>query len=46
MSQHLSKGESDALINLSQNKQFLIQKSGKGNSIVIVDRGKYTEKLL
>ena len=38
VSQHLSKGESDALINLSQNKQFLVRKSGTGNSIVIVDR--------
>ena len=36
MSQHLSKGEFDALKN--QNKQIVIQKSGKGNSIVIVDK--------
>ena len=45
MPQHLSKGEFDALKNLSQNKQFVIQKSDKGNSIVIVDRVKYIEKM-
>ena len=43
--QHLSKGEFDALKNLSQNKQIVIQKSDKGNSIVIVDRVKYIEKM-
>ena len=43
--QHLSKGEFDVLINLSQNKQIVIQKSDKGNSIVIVDRDKYIEKM-
>ena len=43
--QHLSKGEFDALINLSQNKQIVIQKSDKGNSIVIVDRDKYIGKI-
>ena len=41
--QHLSKGEFGALINLSQNKQFVIQKSDKGYSIVIVD--KYIENM-
>ena len=40
MPQHLSKGEFDALI-----KQIVIPKSGKGNSIVIVDRDKYIEKM-
>ena len=39
--QHLSKGEFDALINLSQNKQIIIQKSDKGDYIVIVDKDKY-----
>ena len=43
--QHLSKGEFDALKNLSQNKQIVIQKSDKGNSIVIADRDKYIEKM-
>ena len=41
--QHLSKGEFDAL--KSQNNQIVIQKSDKGNSIVIVDRDKYIEKM-
>ena len=41
--QHLSKGEFDAL--KSQNNQIVIQKSDKGNSIVIVDRGMYFEKI-
>ena len=45
MPQRLSKGEFDALINLSQNKQIVIQKSDKGNFIVIVDRDKYVEKV-
>ena len=43
--QHLSKGEFDALKNLSQNKQIVIQKSDKGNSVVIVDRVKYIERM-
>ena len=43
--QYLSKREFDALKNLSQNKQIVIQKSDKGNSIVIVDRDKYIEKM-
>ena len=32
--QHLSKGEFDALKDLSRNKHIVIQKSDKGNSIV------------
>ena len=35
----------DALINPSQNKPIVIQKSDKGNSIVIVDRDKYIKKM-
>ena len=31
--------------NLMQKKQIVIQKSDKGNSIVIVDRDKYIEKM-
>ena len=38
MSQHLSKGEFDALKILPQNKQVVIQKPKKGNSTVIVDK--------
>ena len=45
MAQHLSKKEFVTLKNLSQNKQIVIQKSDKGNSIVIVDRDKYTERM-
>ena len=45
MPQHLSKGEFDALKSLSQNKQIVFQKTDKGNSIVIVDRDKYIEKM-
>ena len=44
MPRHLSKGEFDALQNLSQNKH-IIQKCDKGNSIVVVDRGKYIKKM-
>ena len=42
--QHLSKEEFDALKNL-RNKQIVIEKSDKGNSIVVVDRNKYIEKM-
>ena len=44
MPQHLSKEEFDALKNL-RNKQIVIEKSDKGNSIVVVDREKYIEKM-
>ena len=44
LSQDQSKGEFDVLKNLSQNKQIVIQKSEKGNSIVIVDRDTYIKK--
>ena len=39
MSQDLSKGKFDA-----QDKEIIIKKADKGNSIVIVDRDKYIEK--
>ena len=42
--QHLSKEGFDALKNL-RNKQIVIEKSDKGNSIVVVDRDKYIEKM-
>ena len=35
----------DALINPSQTKHIVSQKSDKGNSIVIVDRDKYIKKM-
>ena len=43
--QHLSKEEFDALKNLSQNKYTFIQKNKIANSIVIVDRDKYNERI-
>ena len=30
---------------MSQNEHIVIQKSGKGNSIVVIDRDKYTKKM-
>ena len=45
MPQHLSKEEFDALKNLSQNKYTFIQKNKIANSIVIVDRDKYNERI-
>ena len=39
--QHLSKEEFLALQNLCKNKNFVIQKSYKGNSVVIVDKADY-----
>ena len=40
--QHLSKGEFDPLKNKSPNKKIVIR---KGNSIDVVDRDKYIEKM-
>ena len=42
---HISKGEFDALKNLSQNKHIGIQKPDKGSSTVIVARDKYLKKM-
>ena len=38
MPQNLSKEEFIALLNLSKNKELIIQKFNKGNSVVIVQR--------
>ena len=43
MPQNLSKDEFIALQNLSKNKDLIIQKSDKGNSMVTVDRQDYTK---
>ena len=43
--QNLSKGEFFGLQNLSKNKYSIIQKSDKGNSVVIVDRQDYKKKM-
>ena len=42
---NLSKEEFTALQNLSKNKDLIIQKSDKGNSVVIVQRQDYLEKM-
>ena len=43
--QNLSKEELAALTNLSKNKDMVIQKSDKDNSIVIVDKETYIQKM-
>ena len=43
--QHLSKEEFLALQNLRKNKNTVIQKSDKGNSIVVVDKADYLNLL-
>ena len=43
--QHLSKEEFLALQNLRKNKNIVIQKSDKGNSIVVVDKADYLDKM-
>ena len=43
--QNLSKEELTALINLSKNKDIIIQKSDKGNTVVIVNKGTYIKRM-
>ena len=43
--QNLSKEELTALTNLSKNKDIIIQKSDKGNSVVIVDKDTYIKRM-
>ena len=43
--QNLSKGELEALASLSKNKDFVIQKSDKGNSVVIVVEESYIKRV-
>ena len=43
--QNLSKEEFIALQNLSKNKELIIQKSDKGNSVAIVQRQDYLKKM-
>ena len=43
--QSLSKEELAALTNLSKNKDMVIQKSDKGNSVVIVDKDTYIKRM-
>ena len=44
--QHLSKEEFLALQNLRKNKNIVIQKSDKGNSVVVVDKADYLDKMV
>ena len=43
--QHLSKEEFLALQNLLKNKNIFIQKSDKGNSVVVLDKADYLDKI-
>ena len=43
--QHLSKEEFLALQSLRKNKNIVIQKYNKGNSVVIVDKADYLDKI-
>ena len=43
--QHLSKEEFFPLQNLRKNKSIVIQKSYKGNSVVVVDKADYLDKM-
>ena len=43
--QHLSKEEFLALQNLRKNKNIVIQKSDEGNSVVVVDKTDYLDKM-
>ena len=43
--QNLSKEELTALTNLSKNKDIVIQKSDKGNSVAIVDKDTYIKRM-
>ena len=45
MPQNLSNDELIALQNLSKNKDLIIQKSDKGNCVLIVDRQDYVKKM-
>ena len=42
---NLSKEEYEAFVNLSSNKNIIIQKADKGNSVVIIDRNSYVNKM-
>ena len=42
---NLNKDEISALKTLSKNKDLLIQKSDKGNSVVLIDNSDYLDKM-
>ena len=41
----LNSDEAKALINLTKQKDIIIQKADKGNTVVILDKESYTEKM-
>ena len=43
--QNLSKEQLAALASLRKNKDIVIQKSGKGNSVVVVDKETYVKRM-
>ena len=43
--ENLSKEEYESFLNLAYNKNIIIQKSDKGNSVVIIDSATYTRKM-
>ena len=45
LEENLSKKELESLKNLSKNPDIVIQKSDKGNSVVILDKKVYLEKM-
>ena len=42
---NLNSDEAKALINLTKQKDIIIQKADKGNTVVILDKESYTEKM-
>ena len=45
LEENLNKKESESLKNLSKNPDIVMQKSDKGNSVVILDKKVYLEKM-
>ena len=43
--QHLNQNEFNAMKSLSQNKDLIVQKSDKGNSVVVIYRSTYNKKM-
>ena len=43
--ENLTEYEYEAFLNLNSNKNIVIQKADKGNSVVVIDRLKYVHKM-
>ena len=43
--ENLTEDEYEAFLNLKSNKNIIIQKADKGNSVVVIDRLKYVHKM-